>query len=291
MTAGPIPEDVEFVIQLAERAGQRLLARWPGGDLDFVSAGAPGGDGPLEVHKKGRRDLVTAADRDAEAFILAGLDERFPGESRLAEESGYSESPSAATDTLWIIDPLDGTTNFAHGHPLFSVSIARTRGGVPDLAVTVAPVIGETYVAWRGGGAYRNGRRLDLRAADVPLSEALLATGFSYGRRELDQGALRIWDHLLREAREIRRGGSACLDLAQTAAGIFQGFWEYHLAPHDVAAGVLLVEEAGGVVTDVDGGADVIFGGSVVTGAPGLQRELRALVEELGPPHPGRAVE
>lgn len=281
MTTGPVPADVEFVLELARRAAGRLLERWPG--TDDGSAGLVS----LEIRKKGRRDLVTAADRDAEAFILDGLQERFPGEPRLAEESGYSEAASSTPDTLWIVDPLDGTTNFAHGHPLFSVSIARTRGGWPDLAVTVAPVTRESYVAWRGGGAYRNGRRLDLRAADVPLSEALLATGFSYARRELDHGALRVWDRLLREAREIRRGGSACLDLAHTAAGIFQGFWEYHLAPHDVAAGVLLVEESGGVITDVEGGSDVIFGGSAVAGAPRLQRELRALVAELGPPHPG----
>lgn len=277
----PFPSDVAIAVDLAERAGDELLSLWRKG---FEV---------LDVSHKGRRDVVTEADRRSEALILAGIQAEFPGDPWLAEESGCSELAIDRAEEgapLWIVDPLDGTTNFTHGHPLFSVAVARMQEGKVDLAVVVAPVLRETYVAWRGGGAYRN--RVPIRiSAECELRDALLATGFSYRRAELDQGGLVVWDHLLREAREIRRGGSACLDLAHTAAGIFQGYWEYYLAPHDVAAGSLLVEEAGGVVTDRTGGADFVWGRSVIAGNGRTHADLRRVLDEFGPPHPGQPQE
>lgn len=265
------------VLDLARRAGESLLERFRQQDL--------------AVDFKGPRDLVTEADLAAESLIKAGLREHFGSVSVLAEENPDAE-PRDPNAPLWIVDPLDGTTNFAHGHPLFAVSIALCENDRPQLAVTHAPALGETYAAARGQGAWsfdRFGsapRRLRV-SEEQQLSRALLATGFSYGRREIEAGGLRVFGRLLAAAREIRRGGSACLDLAHAAAGIFAGFWEYHLKPHDVAAGILLIEEAGGVVTDVRGDDDCLHGASLVAGNETIHAQLLEALAD-GPDHPGR---
>ena len=186
-----------------------------------------------------------------------------------------------------MIDPLDGTTNFTHGHPLFSVSIGLWEDDTPRLGVVHSPALRETYWAERGGGAHLNGRRITV-TEEPDLSQTLLAAGFSYTRDEIDVGGLAAFAKLLWAAREVRRGGSACLDLAHTAAGIFGGYWEYHLKPFDVAAGALLVTEAGGVVTDIDGGDDFLHGRSLVAGAPAIHAQLLEALRG-GPLHPGRA--
>ncbi len=235
---------------------------------------------PRQIEKKGFRDLVGDADLRSERHILERLSELHRGDEILAEESGGC---FPKTGRCWIVDPLDGTTNYSHRHPLYSVSAALWQGGRPVAAVTHSPVLGQTWFAVEGGGAWcreSDGRteRLQLASGDQ-LEECLLATGFSYQRKELEAGALQLFESLLRQAREVRRGGSACLDLAFTAAGIFQGFWEFHLAPHDMAAGALLVREAGGVVTDGLGGDEWLFGDSIVAASASLHP---ILLEQIG---------
>ncbi len=267
----PSTGDIEAVIELIEGAGQILLEYQ--GKI-------------LHVERKGFRDLVTEADRASEKHILAGLSRLFPADSILAEESG---DVASGGERCWMVDPLDGTTNYSHRHPFFSVSVGLIDAEGPLAAVTHAPVLGETWSAIRAGGCWhrdvRTGTRQPLTInSSEDLGVSLLATGFSYERRELDHGALDVFESLLRRAREIRRGGSACLDLAHTASGVFQGFWEFYLAPHDVAAGALLVREAGGIVTDSRGGDDWLTGGSIVASSVSLHPILLEEVSRATPP-------
>ncbi|MAJ27806.1 hypothetical protein CBD41_00200 [bacterium TMED181] len=265
----PCGNSISPVISLVEEAGDELL----GYREKLLSHG-------ISIEKKGDRDLVTEADKASEASLIHGLQQLFPGDSIYSEESG---EVSTVGQRRWILDPLDGTTNFAHGHPFFSISAALWDLQGPLAAVIHAPFLGDTWWAIRGQGAWHHPVAGGVNSLQVnreeDLSSALLATGFSYGRKELDHGALDIFQGLLREAREIRRGGSACLDLAHTASGVFDVFWEFRLAPHDVAAGALLVLEAGGTVTDGLGGDDWLHGGSIVAGSTGLHSEIQSRVE------------
>ena len=256
------------VIDLARKAGENLLAL---------------NRGDLEVKFKGPRDLITAADLASEELILTWLSDNYPDDRVLSEELGGDSSDLSGR--LWIIDPLDGTTNYAHNHPMYAVSIALYVDGVAELGVIDAPALGRTWWASRGGGAFCDGQPISTSGTEK-MSRSLLATGFSYKRREVSAGALDTFAKLLCESRDIRRGGSAAIDLADTARGVFDGFWEFHLAPHDVAAGALLVTEAGGVVTDVSGGDDWLTGGSIVAGGSTIHRILSAVLED-GVPHPG----
>jgi myo-inositol-1(or 4)-monophosphatase len=258
-------------VALARAAGGELARRFPGARAR--EAAARRGDGfPLAIEHKGRRDLVTAADLASEERILDGLSRLAPGVPVLSEERG---DPGVRAGALWIVDPLDGTTNFAHGHPLYTVSIALCRDGVPELGVVHAPELGDTWWASRGGGAFQDGVPIRV-TEEAELVRALLATGFSYEREELSRGALEVFARLLTESREVRRGGSACLDLAHVASGVFAGYWELHLKPHDVAAGALLVREAGGLVTDYAGGEEWLFGESLIAGSPAIHARLLA---------------
>jgi myo-inositol-1(or 4)-monophosphatase len=255
---------IEDLVDLAHTAGEVLVARFPRqSDRSY-----------LEIEFKGLRDLVTAADLASETLILDGIARFDPAIPILSEERG---DPGVREGLLWIVDPLDGTTNYAHGHPLYTVSIALCRDGEPLLGVVHAPALGDTWWATRGGGTFRNGEPVRVSDEDE-LVRALLATGFSYGREELERGALEVFGQLLRDSREIRRGGSACLDLAHVACGIFAGYWESHLKPHDVAAGVLLVKEAGGVVTDFSGGDEWLYGQRLIAGNESIHRELLSAV-------------
>lgn len=222
--------------------------------------------------KSSRRDLVTAADVGAERRVVEQLRRLGDGAAIEAEE----ETSDAASDGLrWFLDPLDGTVNFVHGIPNFCVSLALYRGSEPVFGVVHAPRLGETFVAARGAGSWllepgREAQRL-ASSATSELSEAILATGFPYRRGELANSNLENFGRFFYDVRGLRRLGSAALDLAYVAAGRLDGFWELHLSPFDVAAGALLVREAGGVVQDFAGGAGWLRGGEILACAHGLR--------------------
>jgi myo-inositol-1(or 4)-monophosphatase len=201
------------------------------------------------VQYKGEINLVTEADRLSEALIVDRIRKAFPGHDILAEESPETASGSGFR---WIIDPLDGTTNYAHGYPVFCVSIALETEGMIRLGAVYNPMLDELFIAERGAGAFLNGRRLTV-SRTVELSRSLLATGLPYDLREDRNNNINYFGAMALNAQAVRRAGAAALDLAYLAAGRFDGFWELKLMPWDVAAGWLLVEEAGGVVTDLQG--------------------------------------
>ncbi len=208
---------------------------------------------------KGEVDLVTDVDHRSERCIISLIYQHFPEDAILAEESASEVSEPAR---LWIVDPLDGTTNYAHGYPFVAVSIAFRLEGVTTVGVVYDPLREELFVAQRGHGAQLNGSPIFVSRTDQ-LSRSLLATGFAY-RRELVKVNLRHWANFSLRAQGLRRDGSAALDLCYVASGRFDGFWELGLAPWDTAAGALIVEEAGGRVTDPAGQAYTPFGPDIV---------------------------
>ncbi len=201
-----------------------------------------------DIRLKRVADLVTEVDHLAEEAIIRRIREQFPDHAIVAEESG---AQGAGTDNVWYVDPLDGTTNYAHGFPAFCVSIALARAGQVVVAAIYAAALGELFTAARGEGAWRNGR--PMRVSRVPdVAQSLVATGFLPSVRD-DLHNVDEFVAFLRCSQAVRRPGSAALDLAFVACGRFDGFWEYGLAPWDVAAGSLLVTEAGGTVSNLDG--------------------------------------
>ena len=228
-----------------------------------------------QIDFKGRRDLVTVADRESEELILAEIAQTFPDHAVLAEESG--EHGSTGEGPVWIVDPLDGTTNFVHRIPMFAVSIGVFEAGRPLAGCVYAPRLDELFLAGSGRGTRLNGELVRVSATS-DLMDALLTTGFAYRVGELERDNLDNFCHLIPRTRAVRRCGSAAVDLAYTACGRYDGFWELHLSPWDVAAGAICVLESGGVVTDFDGGEDWLHGGSIVAGNGGLQA---AILREL----------
>jgi myo-inositol-1(or 4)-monophosphatase len=231
---------LEAAVGAAREAGEILLAHHENLDKSSVHT------------KSSRRDLVSAADLASEARLVERLRAAFPDDAISTEES--KTGGAGRGGAVWHLDPLDGTTNFVHGLPEFTISIARFVKGAPRIAVVHAPKLGELFTARAGGGAFRNGTRLHV-SETASLADALLATGFPYRRDLTRNDNVDNFARLLPEVRDLRRLGSAALDLAFVAAGRFDGYWELHLEPHDVAAGGLLVLEAGGRVTDLAGGA------------------------------------
>ncbi len=229
-------------------------------------------DAPLRIAEKARRnDLVTDADRASEALIVRILREATPAAAILGEEGGAAAGTS---DERWIVDPLDGTTNFAHGYPFWCVSIAYERAGVVVAAAIEAPLFGETYAAALGRGATCNDA--PLRVTDpVALGDAFVCTGFKPDDYERNGAAFAAASRVVQG---VRRDGSAALDLAFTARGRFDAFWEYDLAPWDVAAGALLVREAGGRTTTIDGLPHAVTSPSILCAGPALHEPLRALL-------------
>lgn len=229
----------------------------------------------LTVSNKERNDFVTEVDRGAEQEIIQVIRKAYPSHAILAEESGAHEGD----DFQWIIDPLDGTTNFLHGFPQFAVSIALRHRGRLDQAVVYDPLRQELFTASRGSGALLNDRRIRVTKQHT-LTGALLGTGFPFkDQRHLD-AYLQMFRALLRDSAGIRRPGSAALDLAYVAAGRLDGFWEIGLNIWDMAAGVLLVQEAGGLVSDFAGGHDFLGTGNIVAATPKL---LPAMLKEIHP--------
>jgi myo-inositol-1(or 4)-monophosphatase len=204
----------------------------------------------IEVRHKGEIDLVTEVDRTCEDAILETIRARFPDHDIVTEETQIERRGSRF---VWFIDPLDGTTNFAHGYPFFCSSVAVAQDGRVVAGAVYDPLKDELFTSERGGGARLNGRRLAVSSART-LLESLLLTGFPYDLRENLEGYLRSFNELMGHARAIRRDGAAALDLAYVAAGRADGFWEGRLNAWDFAAGLLFVEEAGGRVTRFDGG-------------------------------------
>lgn len=206
--------------------------------------------GHLEkVTKKGAIDLVTAADIESERLIIETLRSVYPDHAILAEESGHQPG---TTDSLWIIDPLDGTTNFAHNLPIFSVSIAFYHDGRPLIGIVFNPVSAELFTAVKNRGAHLNQQSISVSSVGE-MTDSLLVTGFAYSQNQCDSPAVKRFGRCLQASQGVRRLGSAALDLCFVAAGRFEGFWEAGLNPWDTAAGVLLVTEAGGKVTDYTG--------------------------------------
>jgi len=203
---------------------------------------------PMEITYKRRSDLVTAADRRSEALIVERLRRHFPEHGIVAEEGGGHSAPS---EYCWYVDPLDGTTNFAHGFPMFCVTLGLARNGEVIAGVVYDPTRDDLYTAERGGGAYLNGRRLQVSHTEK-LSEGLVATGFPPFATNHDLN-IKFYFRFTELSHGIRRCGSAALDLCSVAAGRFDGFWELKLNPWDKAAGSLLVTEAGGRMSDIQG--------------------------------------
>ena len=203
----------------------------------------------LVVERKGEIDLVTEVDRACEAAILDTLRTRCPGQDIVTEET---ELPRAGTREVWFCDPLDGTTNYAHGYPFFCASLALAVDGQVVAAAVYDTIKEELFSAERGAGAHLNGRRLHVSSASE-LMRSLLVTGFPYDLHQDLEGNLRLFNRFMSYARAIRRDGSAALDLSYVAAGRVDGFWEVRLKPWDAMAGCLMVEEAGGLVSRFDG--------------------------------------
>lgn len=234
MKSAPV-DSVLFAIELAEAAGDMLCQR-----LDLSH----------DIEFKGAINLVTEADHLSEEMIVERIRRAFPDHDIMTEESPMIDNGSSFR---WIIDPLDGTTNYAHGYPVFCVSIALEKAGKVILGVIRNPMLRETFVAKCGGGAWLNGRKISV-SQTVDISGSLLATGFPYDIRESREDNIDYFTAMAKKAQAIRRAGSAALDLAYVAAGRFDGFWELKLAPWDTAAGCLMAREAGGCVTDLTGG-------------------------------------
>ena len=234
----------------------------------------------FSVSEKGTNDFVTEIDRVAERRIIDTVRRSYPDHAFLAEESGAH----GRSDFEWIIDPLDGTTNFVHGFPHLAVSIGVRHRGRLEHAVVFDPLRQELFTASRGSGARLDDRRIRV-AGKSGLKGALLGSGFVFRELARLDPYLATLKTLISGSAQIRRGGSAALDLAYVAAGRLDGFWELGLAPWDVAAGALLVQEAGGIVTEPDGGADYVRSGDVAAANP---KVLRAMLRVMGPPAPTR---
>jgi len=240
---------LDFAIQTARDAGRLLAERF---------------GRQIEISNKSELDLVTESDLASERLIIDRIRTYHPRHSILAEESGLNEARDHGkqADWRWIIDPLDGTTNYAHGYPCFCVSIGLEHQGRLQLGVVYDPIRDEMFAGERGSGASLNGRRISVSRTNS-LSAALLCTGFPYDVRQRSEFAKHFASFIM-HAQGVRRDGAAALDLAYVAAGRFDGFWEEGLKPWDVAAGALIIEEAGGRITNYLGGPLDIYAPPVV---------------------------
>jgi myo-inositol-1(or 4)-monophosphatase len=231
----------------------------------------------LQVSVKGPGDFVSTADLKAERTLRTELTRARPGYGLLFEEAGAA--PGSDPRHRWIVDPLDGTTNFLHGIPHFSISIALERDGDIVAGVVYEPTRDEMFAAEKGLGAYVNDRRLRV-SARRQLSESVIGTGMPFGARAGRTGYLETLEAIMRATSGVRRMGSAALDLAYVAAGRYDGFWEFGLAPWDIAAGILLIREAGGYVSDMAGGHDMMTTGNVLAANDHLHLPLARLIKE-----------
>ncbi len=257
--------EIEQVALRAARAAGRIHLRW----LNKTKT----------TRKSNALDLITEADKEAEAAVIETIVRAFPTHSILAEESGANEHRS---DHRWIIDPLDGTTNFAHGFPAFCVSIAYEHRSRIQFGVVFDAMHKDLFVAARGKGAKLNGRPIRVSRATT-LASSLLATGFPYNRRERRRFYLCFWEEMMTHVQGVRRSGAAALDLANVACGRTDGFWEFGLKPWDVAAGALLVQEAGGSVTNMDTTPLDLAGAQIIATNGRIHQELAGVLRATRP--------
>ena len=253
--------DLEVAIEAARSGAAILMQYWE--QL-----------GKEDADLKARNDWVSNADRESEQAIVAAIAEHHPNDVFLGEESGRSRGTSARK---WIIDPLDGTSNYLQHFPVWSVSIALQQDDETVAGVIYEPLRDLFFTAERGAGAFRNGQRMRISTQDR-VEGSFLATGFPFRAQEYVDAYVGIFTDIIRVSKGVRRAGSAALDLAYTAAGVFDGFFEMHLAAWDVAAGSLLVTEAGGVVTDFSGGQRWLERGNIVGASPGVHAELMEII-------------
>lgn len=241
---------IEKIIQIAKEAGQ-IIREGLGTNFSME-------------YKSNLSDFVTEIDKKSEQAIINFIRKEYPNHAVLAEESGehktslVSSQKGDGSEYLWIIDPLDGTSNFAHGLPIFSVSIGVQKNGETIYGVVYDVMRDEIYSSEKGGGSFRNGQKLHV-SRNEDLRKSMLVTGFPYGIADNPDYAIERFAAFLKSSRAVRRLGSAAIDLCYVAAGVFDGFWEVYLNPWDMAAGKLLVEEAGGTVTDFNGTPMNIF--------------------------------
>lgn len=226
----------------------------------------------LNVEHKGKNDYVSEVDKEAEDTIINTIKKYYPDHQIFAEESGQGKK-NTKSDVRWIIDPLDGTTNFLHQFPQFCVSIAVEVKGKIQHAAIFDPVRDEMFTASRGSGAFLNNRRLRV-SEQKTLENALLATGFPYHDFSYIDDYMSSLKSFMTNTAGIRRAGSAALDLAYVACGRVDGYWEFNLKPWDIAAGALIVKEAGGLATDFKGGDDFLTSGNILTANPKLYKEM-----------------
>jgi myo-inositol-1(or 4)-monophosphatase len=257
----PAVNDIDIAVEAARRGAAVLLRYWEQLGKD-------------DADLKARNDWVSRADRESEDAISAFIRGEHPDDILLGEEGGRSGGSSGRT---WIIDPLDGTSNYLQHFPIWSISIALRKGNETVLGVIYEPLRDLFFTAERGAGAFRNGERMRVSSHDR-VEASFLATGFPFRAQEYVTAYVGIFEDIIRTSKGVRRAGSAALDLAYTAAGVFDGFFEMHLAAWDVAAGALLVTEAGGVVSDFSGGQRWLERGNIVGASPGVHAELLRVI-------------
>ena len=257
---------LNIAIKAARRAGQ--IINRASNDLDL-----------LKVATKKPNDFVTEVDQAAEAAIIEVLQEAYPGYGILAEESGETAGKGKRdSEFQWIIDPLDGTTNFIHGLPQYAISIALAKGGVLEQAVVFDPNRNEMFTASKGGGAFLNDRRIRV-SKRTKLQDALIGTGFPYRMFDHADTYLAIFKELTQKTAGLRRPGAASLDLCYVACGRYDAFWEFGLSPWDMAAGALVISEAGGLVSDLAGEQNYLQTGNIVAGTPKVFAPLLQLID------------
>lgn len=232
----------------------------------------------LNIKQKGFHDLVTDADLAAEETILGIILDNFPGDTVLAEET--ADNDSLGEERTWIVDPIDGTTNFAHGFPIYCVSVALWENRVPKAAVVIEINRNEEFTALKGEGAWLNGQKISVSEKD-DHKHAFIATGFPYNDLTLVDPYLKLFRHLMHQLQGIRRPGAASYDLCCVACGRFDGFYEYSLHAWDVAAAALIIQEAGGTVTNWEGEDDWLFGERIVAGNPDIHAYLLEQIESF----------
>lgn len=250
------------IAENAARSAAKIIVR----SMEHISS--------LEVTEKGRHDYVTEVDKLAEQEIIRVIQRAYPEHTILAEESGEHHGN---TDDVWIIDPLDGTTNYIHGFPHFSTSIAFMQKGKLEAGLVYDILRDEMFTAIRGQGAKLNSQRIRV-SQQRKLDQSLLGTGFPYSATHHVKPYLKTFEAIFPNAAGVRRAGSAALDLAYVAAGRLEGFWEFNLNKWDMAAGALIIREAGGLVSDFHGGETYLDSGNIIAGNPRIFKQLLQLI-------------